>query len=175
VEASRVMIEKHEPERRRRSVTTLYCGCTCCCCCCLHSLGSLVGAAVAPGLGTGSLMPMTYYFEEETGAQARGLEQPGLSAVTIFWWTLCLLVLVGAALGIASNQGVIAGIVLLLVLPLLQLASAFITLLVLACWRRVDRRYQLKQLAKITGGIVLGSIVGIAVMFGIALLFGAFR
>ena len=50
---SPVVIQKHTPERRRRAVTTLNCGCSCCCCCCLHTMGSLVGAAIAPTIGHG--------------------------------------------------------------------------------------------------------------------------
>lgn len=41
-------LRKHPPERRHRGVTLAASGCCCCCCCCcLHSLGSLIGSAVA--------------------------------------------------------------------------------------------------------------------------------
>jgi hypothetical protein len=42
----------HPPERGRRPSVTLYGGCcSCCCCCCLHTLGGIIGSAVAPAVG----------------------------------------------------------------------------------------------------------------------------
>ena len=179
METSPVMIAKHQPERRRPPVTTAYCGC-CCCCCCLHTVGSLVGAAVAPALGSGSRMPMTHYYDEDVGIDISVVRKPGLSAVTIFWWILCLLIFIGFAIGIVENRGggdtlIITGVIMLMVFPGLQLASAVITLIVFACWPRYDKFYQLKQLGKITAGIVVGTIAGILAMVGIGVLMGAFR
>ena len=63
-----ITIVKHEPERRRKALTTLNCGCSCCCCCCcLHTIGSIVGAAIAPNFGGGAKggVPLMDYWDEE--------------------------------------------------------------------------------------------------------------
>src|SRR5262249_33950685 len=66
-----VVVVAHPGERRRGCSTVPaqagHC-CCCCCCCCLHSLGGLIGAAVAPNLGAPgprSYMRLTYYWDEE--------------------------------------------------------------------------------------------------------------
>ena len=179
VKTSPVTIEKHEPERRRKEVMTLYGlggGCACTCCCCLHSLGSLIGAAVAPALGRRLPNPITYYEDEETGQPVRQLRKPGLSAVTLFWWILCLLIFLGFAYGIMIDSGDMMGTTLVIVMcfPGLQLVSAFLTLILFACWPRPDKSRQLKQLAKITGGVVAGTIAGILLMIGIGYAMEAF-
>lgn len=51
--------ESHRPERRRRAGTTLYGPGCCCCCCCLHTVGSLLGAVVAPAFGAPGSSPIT--------------------------------------------------------------------------------------------------------------------
>ena len=180
-----VIIQKHDPERRRQPVTTLHCGCTtCCCCCCLHTLGSLVGSAVAPAIGRGaalsSLTAMAYYEDAETGEQFSLVKKPGFSAVTIFWWILCLLTLLGFLIGIfvegnRTDNIVITGIVILIFFPALQLASAFITIIVFAIWPRYDKRYQFMQLGKITAGIFVGTILGTLAMVAVAAAFGVLK
>ena len=176
-----IAIEKHRPERRRRAVTTFNCGCSCCCCCCcLHTLGSLVGAAVAPAIGSGKPITMTHYYDDETGRQYPLINKPGLSAVNLFWWILCFLIFLCFTFGIVTDAGgtsvMITGIVVLMVFPALQLASLFLTLIVYACWPRPDKFYQLQQLAKVALGVVLGTVVGTLVMVGIGFAcFGAFR
>jgi hypothetical protein len=166
-----VIITKHEPERRRKSVTTLHCGCTCCCCCCLHTIGSIVAAAVAPGIGSGSSMPLIHYYDDETGIQVPSIKKPGMSSVTVFWWLTSFLVFVCFVFGILQENGteaaLVTGIIVALVFPGIQLVSAFITLIVYATWPRYDRAYQLGQLGKICGGVVIGSIVGILAMVAI--------
>jgi hypothetical protein len=178
VENAPVIITKNAPERRRRAVTTL-CGCTCCtCCCCLHTLGSLIGAAVAPTITRGAPMPITYYYDEETGDALPEISKPGLSAVSLFWWISCFLIFCSFLYTILLEKGrvdsmMVTGVILLLVFPLLQLASAVVTLIVFGFWPRPDRGYQLKQLGKITAGVLLGSILGIGAMVGIAVVLGA--
>jgi hypothetical protein len=179
MQPSPVVIQKHAPERRRKAVTTLHCGCTCCCCCCLHTVGSIVCAAVAPALGKGNAMPLTHYYEDEAGIQIPDIKKPGFSAVTIFWWVTCFLIFLCFAFGIlqdgrGAENVVITGVVVLLVFPGLQLLSALITLIVFACWPRYDKFQQMAQLGKITIGVVAGCILGILAMvvigFGLAAL-----
>jgi hypothetical protein len=179
---SPVVIQKHAPERRRKAVTTLHCGCTCCCCCCLHTVGSIVCAAVAPALGKGGPMPLTHYYDDEDGIQIPSIKRPGFSAVTIFWWVTCFLIFLCFAYGILQEGGgggggeniLITGVVVLLILPGLQLFSAAITLFVFLCWPRYDKSYQMGQIGKISAGVVIGSLLGILAMtvigFGLAAL-----
>lgn len=179
-----VVIVAHPPERRLpRGGAPAQAGHCCCCCCCLHSLGALIGAAVAPALGRGperSYLPITHYWDEEddydegddSGERRPGtpdiaLPKSGPSAVSLFWWIFLGLVGLGSLLGAASGpEGFMVGwIILLLVLPLLQLGSAIITSIVLAVSQRSDTRYQFVQLGKITLGLVIGTVAGIASMF----------
>lgn len=69
-EAPAVTLIAHPPERRqRRARVPAQAGhCCSCCCCCLHSLGALIGAAVAPALGgprPDLYLPLTDYWDEE--------------------------------------------------------------------------------------------------------------
>jgi len=173
--SSLVVIQKHAPERRKKAVTTLHCGCTCCCCCCLHTLGSIVGAAVAPAIGSGARLPLTYYYDEEIGQNVPLIHKPGLSAVIFCWWLLALLTFVAFAIGIvidASGSSVlITGIIVLMVFPGLQLASVVLSVFVYLFWPRPDRWRQILQLAKITIGVVLGTVAGIVAMVGIWFVF----
>jgi hypothetical protein len=64
------MIECHPPERRRRAEIRMCCGCTSsCCCCCLHTVGGIIGAAIAPKLGSQSSawshLSLVEYWDEE--------------------------------------------------------------------------------------------------------------
>ena len=173
-----VQIDKHQPERRRRVLTTLHCGCTCCCCCCLHTLGSIIGAAIAPTIGRGAPMTLSYYYDDETGETVPDIRRSavgGFSAVTVFWWVLCFLIFLGFLGTILTNPSegaslLITGVVILLVFPAMQLASAFFTLIIFAFWPRPDKLYQMKQLGKVTAGVVAGSLLGIAVMAVIAVI-----
>jgi hypothetical protein len=65
-----------------------------------------------------------------------------------------------------------AAIILALCLPAVQLGSAFVTGLILLLSSRADKYYQLRQLGKITLGIVLGTGVGIVAMVGIGFVLG---
>jgi hypothetical protein len=173
--SNNVTIQKHAPERRKKAVTTLHCGCCCCCCCCLHTLGSIVCAAVAPAIGSKSPWALTYYYDEEIGQRVPLIRKPGLSAVTFFWWTLAFLTFIGFAIGILSNGRaeslIVTGVIVLLVFPAMQFASVILTMIVYLCWPRPDKRHQLKQLSKITAGVFFGTVLGLGAMVGIGLLF----
>jgi hypothetical protein len=61
-----VNFESHLPERRRRAGTTLYGpGCCCTCCCCLHTVGGLIGAAIASASGRFDPVPPFPYLESD--------------------------------------------------------------------------------------------------------------
>ncbi len=175
-----IQVYKHDPERRRRpAVAVLHCGCSCCCCCCcLHALGGLLGAAVAPAIGPKSRLPITYYYDEDVQANVPSVRRPGPPAVLVFWWVfmaLCALALpLSAVLMYQSGPAfglIVSVILLLLALPLVQLVSVVIALVLVALIPRPDKGYQLLQLGKITLGVIAGSLLGILAMFiiGVAL------
>lgn len=172
-----IAVRKHEPERRRStSITTLACGCCCCCCCCLHSVGSLIGAAIAPTIGRGR-MAIYYYYDEETGEAVPHVAKAGVSAVALFWWLLLGLVVFGFfASAFSGPTGLIVGAVIIaMVLPALQLLSALVTAIVVATSTRYDKMYQFKQLGKMTLGVILGTVLGILVMVGIGVALSGMR
>lgn len=80
-EISEVTLIIHPPDKRRGHLSVPAqagpCCCTCCCCC-LHSLGGIIGAAVAPNMGSAARPPgpkanwdlLAHYWEEE-------IEEPG--------------------------------------------------------------------------------------------------
>lgn len=176
-----IQIDRHQPERRRPPVTTLHCGCTCCCCCCLHTVGSIVGAAVAPTMGTGAPTTLTYYYDEETGEAVPDIRKPGgFSAVALFWWISCLLIVLGLALPILldprSPGGIaVSGIIMLMVFPAMQLASVVITLIIFAISSRSDKWHQLRQLGKVASGVVIGTILGVGGMVAIGMVFSLLK
>src|SRR5262245_16517565 len=84
---SSVTIIAHPAERRsRRPSIPAQAGhcCCCCCCCCLHSLGAVIGAAVAPNLGGGSgprsYLPLMHYWDEVDDPGAWAPHQEAVTA-----------------------------------------------------------------------------------------------
>jgi hypothetical protein len=166
-------LESHPPERRRRSTETLMCGCCCCCCCCLHTVGGIIGAAVAPAFGKNSRLPLHYYYDEEFDIAVPDIGKTGVSAVKVFWLISLVLALVGAMLGCAvGREGIIIGLIILaLVYPGVQLGSGIIVLIWLALSVRHDKSFQLKQTGKIILGLFVGTAAGIMAMVAIGVLF----
>jgi hypothetical protein len=85
-EAPAVTLVVHPPERgRRRAGVPAQAGpgCTCCCCCCLHSVGSLIGAAVAPNLGRQrAYLALIEQWEEEELPSPEALPDADRDAIT---------------------------------------------------------------------------------------------
>jgi hypothetical protein len=159
--------QSHSPERKRRPEVTLY-GCCCsCCCCCLHTLGGLIGAAMAPALSRQDRLPLYYYYEDDVPVPI--LSRPGPSAVSLFWWILLGLIGLGFILSLGTGpSGILVGVViLLLILPGLQLGSVIITALVVGLSSRPDKSYQMAQLGRIALGVIGGAGLGLVVMVGI--------
>jgi hypothetical protein len=147
-----VEFEKHQPERRRQVGGNLPCNGGCCCCsCCLHSLGGLIGAAAAT---------------------AKGKSESDRLALGAYWFVLSLLTL--AAWGWASSNAAGFGIVIVLVfLPILQLAASLVTFF----WIQIrsaslpDKKTRLRTLGRITFWSFMGALFGlIAMVIGFALL-----
>ncbi len=203
----------HPAERRLRRPSVqahVGGGCCCTCCCCLHSVGGLIGAAVAsikggeptpesfqqgaaelgrdrrtegPSLHDPEAVKADTSFSDET--PTRSLPAPddtrdfalpvhGSSAVKLFWLSLLALIALGWPLLLAWNYGpyftssallVFSGFILLLWLPGFQVGACLVTWLILAVSTRPDKRSQLRQLGKILLGVVIGTIVGLLLMF----------
>jgi tetrahydromethanopterin S-methyltransferase subunit B len=176
-----VVIVAHPPERRRqRSGAPAQAGqCCCCCCCCLHTLGGLIGSAVAPTVGAARRS------EAQRSAEAAdyaddywdprrtpppGPERAGLSAVALYWLTTAALCVIGtsiAALLAAAGDGselVVWGFLLLMFFPALQLIAAIPPAGYFLFTRRPDRGFEFMQLARILIGLVVGTMIGIAIM-----------
>ena len=197
-----VNIERHPSERRRSSAMVLYGPGCCCCCCCLHSLGSLIGAAIAPTVGAKSDAATTVpgvCEGEVDGAFATSLNDPnygqvggpiprireyfGFSSVAVFWWLTFVLTFLCFAVPVltetdatvlADRLGAMALFVAML-FPAVQLASAVLTFIGFAAWSRPDRTRQLGQIGKIAAGIFGGAIVGIFAMVAIGAVLGVVR
>jgi hypothetical protein len=166
MQASVITFIAHAPERRRqRSGIPAQAGecCCCCCCCCLHSAGALIGAAIASAPSEGA----DQRIDQSTS---------GSLAVKIFWRTLLFLVLaVSGCSWFMSGEGLSTIIWVLIGLPGLQLAAAFLTSLILHFSGLPDESQQLEKLGKIVRGVVAGTAIGILVMLAILLLIPLFR
>jgi len=170
-----VQMQAHPPERRQRGGVNLACGATtcCCCCCCLHSVGGLVGAAVAPVLGTAQPKPwrqrlVQHYYDDEDEPQRA---QPGVSGAGLYW--LLLLAVTPGAAGVVFllvRDVLVTGILLALGLPLLQIGASVLSFIGLALWPRPDQTLQMSQVGKITLGSVVGTVLGLVVMVGLGVL-----
>ena len=168
-----LQMETHAPERRKRSdPVTASCGC-CCCCCCLHAIGGLIGAAAAPVFGSGGTPTPFHYDVDDFDAELPPLTKPGLSAIAVYWSTFLILTALGGLIALAN--GVVGVVVLVLVLPLVQLGAVFVALVLLASSPRSVASGQLWQLGKIALGLVVGTGLGVASMFGVAVLMGGLR
>jgi hypothetical protein len=115
----------------------------------------------------GQPAPPVESFRTEDGREI-SLRKPSLSAVRIFWWMSLILVFGGLILMSGSEGPLFAVVVGLLILPAIQLGAAFVTaIIVSAGCEGPDKSYQLRQLGKLTGGLVAGAVVGILVMVAI--------
>jgi hypothetical protein len=148
------------PERRtaRSRPTTLGCGS---CCCCLHTIGSIIGAAIM-----------------SPGGYDKKRERYRPSAALYYWpiFAGCLLLSVLGGVGYAfleaGGQGGIPedGVIVALIgfalgLPVVQLFAPAPAALVIFCVVHPEqRRDYLRSLGKITLGTVLGTIGGLVVM-----------
>jgi hypothetical protein len=144
-----------ERDRRHKSVVLFGCcgGCCCCCCCCLHSVGGIVGAAKQSG---------------ET--------EEGVSAAPLFWLLhIPVAVLSLVLIGLLDLGGFFGGVVvLILALPLVQLAVAVVALVVIDVSPGItNKRAYTKSLLRITVGMVIGALVG-GIVTVLGLLFFAF-
>ena len=184
---SAIHFEAHPPERKRRSQSVVVaCGCCCCCCCCLHTIGGVIGAAIAPAFGRRAY-PSRYRLlveEYEYDKASSGAGHWGLSAVAVYWLLLLGLSVLAVALGVLygikekvpmESDLLITLICLVLGLPVLQMVSSVGTALVMVVSPRTDKKEQLIQVPKMTLGMVAGTVLGILSMVGLGLLFSMIK
>lgn len=149
-----VQFEKHQPERRRGAGGRVFCNGGCCCCsCCLHSLGGVIGATIG------------------TLTSRRPSEIP---VVICYWFVLVAFTAATAffwGIGIGDPAG---GLIVLLVLPLIQLAASLATLVWIGIRSvsPVEKKANLLALGKITLWSILGALTGLAAMIVGVKMFG---
>ena len=170
----RITFTAHPPERgRARSLAPAQAGASCCCCCCcLHSLGALVGAAVAPGFRSRK-GPRTQEEQDYADFPEQTAPRYGSSAVAIFWLATLILgsmVIMGwGALSFAQGRDFMNGFLvavfgIVMLFPALLLVAAAATAVVLGLSSRPDKATEFTQLGRISIGVVVGTIIGVVPM-----------
>jgi hypothetical protein len=153
--------------------------CCCCCCCCLHTLGAAIGAA---GAGNFRVEPEEF--------DPKGVRYP--SCQGIYWSTVLYAVAISAlamfafsltqwqstvggarAVIEAIEEGpILVGLTLILLGPLWLLGAAVLAAVRISFWRDLpDKEEYYLQLGRITARMVVGTLIGIGVMFAIGVLF----
>ena len=165
----------HPPERRRRTEIRMCHGSACCCCCCVHTVGGIIGAAVAPAFGKNNRMPIHYYYDEDLDISVPNVAKPGASAVKVFWFLSLGTAILGTMLGaLAGREGFLIGLFTFAMgFPALQLGCAVVTLIWLGLSSRPDKSFQSWQIGKIAIGLFVGTAAGILAMVVLAVLMSA--
>lgn len=156
-------IERHPPERRaNRGVVVACTGSCCCCCCCLHTVGGIVGAAIAaPGSARSVLGSLGAPCVEVQASQDSAAKAAGV------YWRL---------LGICVLPTLIAPVIVIFCLPLVQLvASAVAAILIGLNWpyQFPDRNAAIQQILSMTWKSIAGTILGVFIMVLLGLAFSA--
>ena len=125
------------PERARRAGGVSACCCCCCCCCCLHTIGGVVGAALG-------------------GRNAPGVEQR--RTIKIYWLSFLAVMGVTLLAGAASGELPMA---LLLILGALPVGQLFTSLLVLVMTAVLPNPISLPQLGRITWKSAVWAVAGL--------------
>lgn len=166
------VVEAHPPERgaRPNQPVILY-SCCCCCCCCLHTIGGVIGAAVAGA--------RTNYRADD---DSHGMDVPASlwshfpSSQGLYWSSvltaIVLSFILAALAGITSTQGDLLGLLFMVCIGLILIGPAWllggtvlmaIRLLINEKLRQ-DRRYW-RSLGLITLSGAGGTVAGLLVMF----------
>ena len=144
------LLQHHPPERReqKKKYVVLY-SCCCCCCCCLHTLGSAIGVATVKN------------FKSDPNV---------LSAQSMFWISTLaanVLTLIGVVF-YGHDPGVML-IIAAVFGPLILLGACLLMAIWIAATPSLPERGKYyRNLLRITVGNVVGCVVGIAVMWLIA-------
>src|SRR5262245_18772148 len=134
-----VVYEAHPPERRRRRGQVAACGC-CCCCCCLHTVGGLIGPAVA--------------------GRSKSIEEH--SATVTYWLCLLAAILLSGLSGPLLFGEHLGGLLsALLVLPGYQLVASLVSTVIVAA---TTGSAGLGRIWRITWRGLVGALVGFVIM-----------
>jgi hypothetical protein len=145
-------------------VVTARCGCCCCCCCCLHSLGGLVGAAVASTAVDGDRRIHDYLAPEEKKRREQWWARDA-SAIRAYWISLVLVCLPVCRYGLAwpfridREEGLLT---VLFLLPAFQWAASFLAAAYLVS--RGGGTTELRRIMRITVYTTVGMLAGLAAM-----------
>lgn len=164
------LIQQHPPERgeRKKKYVVLY-SCCCCCCCCLHTLGGAIGAVVA-----GNYAPEPDDWDETPNRpmhlpNSRPMRPP--NSQWMFWSSFLAASVIGTLIAGLLNPSqiseslIVIGLSIVILGPVWMLAASGLSALQIAV--RTDlpsKKGYWKQLGKITGGMIAGSVIGVIVM-----------
>ena len=150
-------IQQHPPERRQRKKEyVLFYSCCCCCCCCLHTLGGVIGTV--RGINYCSKLD-PFSPDVRKGPSLRFLYDTSLLIVFVLLWVGLMLRQGPDALAVVLLSFILAG-------PLWLLAGSVVMAVRLAIRHDLPSKAQYwKALGRVTLYGVLGSVIGIGVMF----------
>jgi hypothetical protein len=186
-----VQVIVYPPERGRRhsSVIAAQACCCCCCCCCLHTVGGLVGGLVGSLLRVHATRQQPQDYDEDADIPFRRDELPPSFTVpaALVYWGLVSLGTLATFLAIAFSAGtgrvtqsdlLGAGVVTILILPVVQLGAFLVALVAVALFPRSllpDRSAAVQRVAHIGLWSFVGTCVGLGVMFLLCLLLPLFQ
>jgi|GEM_PF-2885654 len=149
----------HPPERRRKTGGVIVPGCCCCCCCCLHTLGGLIGAAIAPSHSPGEMRGKAIYW--------RGLGITALLSIVFGH----LLTYVGNHPGRAGDEPFVVLFMIFMFFPAVQLAASVLSLIYVAAgsMELEEKSAANAMILRITQRLFIGTLIGVAVMVGIGI------
>jgi ABC-type Fe3+ transport system permease subunit len=177
--AGPVRVTAHPPERARRGAPVILpCGCCCCCCCCLHTIGGLVGGVAGSVLQIRPRpRPVDPDFPFPFRRDELDEEAPAFSPALLYWLLVSFLTAVTVVwyyLSSAASRGPLRGdatelliglLVAVMILPGLQLGASVLAVLAIAVFYG-EKVTPLLRVGKITLWSVVGTLVGLFLMFG---------
>jgi hypothetical protein len=164
------LLQLHPPERgeRKKKYVVLY-SCCCCCCCCLHTLGGAIGAVVA-----GNYCPERDEWDESPEPAKR---LP--CSQWMYWSSFLFACLAGGVIGGLANPSqfsealIVVGLSIVILGPAWFLAASGLSALQIAFRQDLpSKNLYWRQLGKITGGMLAGSVLGVLAMIliGVAIM-----
>jgi hypothetical protein len=154
---SAIVIERLSPERQASQPNAAAGGACCCCCCCLHSVGGLIGAAVAQPDKESSLDT-----EEKSGLNLSG-RQPYWMSVLISCLVVFMLTLVSA-----DGEALVGLFVLAMFGPGIQLVASLFAAFAVGNSKDGAAKPRLRHIGRMTLYSVVGAVVGGITMLMIA-------
>ena len=161
-----ITLERLPPERTAVApVAAAAGGCCSCCCCCFHSMGSLIGAAMArPPKVTETDAPVATIAGTPT--------TPKYSANREYWMSFLiasLVFLIGTTAYFSNEKDLMLGVAVFyaLAVPAIQLAASIIAWIMILVSKSPGRGERLNHLGRITAYSLLGALLGGIVVWAI--------